>query len=203
MKSRSLWQLIKYPLVFLATILLAYFAAHRVRLYINKAQASQLVSKRAEFTRERLKAMGESLTISSHIANYEFWSLSGKARLMVNLVKDTALIIFIEPDCSNCESVIRNLVGLRDSSLMRRVFLITSGNPLELEARQDLQRLVSHILYDHQALYRHYYNITDVPAFVLVGPDLSVLGITFGVLTKKEIIHSLNGMTLPTYQASE
>ena len=175
----------KHIVAFCAILLTAITAYGLGVLYTETVFKPKKLKSRAILTNAIKQKIG--LEIGDTIVDSDFETLDFKKIRLGDVLQDTTLLIFFEPECYVCIEDIENLIDSHSNSIVKNVIFISSGNPrLIMDIRDDYD-LKYTILYDHEGYYTSNLGITSYPFHLVVNNKYTISEIIAGKLISDDI----------------
>jgi peroxiredoxin len=175
--------------VFTAILLLglAWWAGTTTGELLTSGEKEKRVLERQATTAAVLKdAVG--IKIGSKWPDMPLQDLNGDWVYLSKIVTDSTLVIVIQPGCEACEAELDALKDeLSDNKLSSRFIIISDGYPLDLIKIRDQRGIKCLMLTDRDVKLFDYFKTMVFPTNLFLGPDITIMSIEAGHLTKEDI----------------
>jgi len=96
--------------------------------------------------------------------------------------------MIIMPGCDACEAELDALANLlTEPQAAKRVVMISSAYPLDMVQVRDKRRIASQILIDRTGELFPKINALVFPMNIVIAPDLTIISITAGGLSREQV----------------
>ena len=169
------------------TVGLAWWAGVAIGERLSSSDKEKHFQQQRELTKTVIQ-QNQSISIGEKWPDPLLQDLDGNWRKVSEIVKDTVLLIIIEPGCDACEAEFDAFDDLLSKeSVAEKVIIISDAYPLDLVQVRQARQIKCPILVDRSREVFQQFNLIVFPTNIIIGPDRKIISVTAGPLSRDQI----------------
>ncbi|MEK7774372.1 MAG: redoxin domain-containing protein [Candidatus Zixiibacteriota bacterium] len=178
-----------FGLIMLAGV--AWWAGSAIGELLGTPDNEMHFQRRQEMTQAFLER-SDVIEVGAKWPDFTLQTLDGEWTSFSQLIKDTTILLIVQPGCESCELELDGLGSLlTDTATCSRIVLVSDGYPLDLAQIRKSRMIRSPILIDRGREMSASMGGFIYPLNITVSPDLTIISVVAGRLTEEEALNKI------------